>query len=37
MVANSMITISFLVIALIHFLISAIKKKAKGEKYHLPW
>lgn len=36
-VANSMITISFLIIALIHFLIQFIKQKAKGEKYHLPW
>lgn len=29
-VANSMITISFLIIALIHFLIQFIKQKAKG-------
>lgn len=37
LVANSIITLSFLVIALLQFVISAIRKKAKGEKYLFPW
>jgi drug/metabolite transporter (DMT)-like permease len=36
-IANSIITLSFLVTALTHFFISALKKKARGEKYLFPW
>lgn len=30
-------TLAFLAIAIFHFIVSAIKKKAKGEKYLFPW
>ena len=36
-IANSFITIAFLTTAIIHFMISAISKRAKGEKYLFPW
>lgn len=36
-VANSFLTLSFLLISVFHFIISAIKMKAKGEKYLFPW
>jgi hypothetical protein len=35
--ANSIMTIAFMFVAIIHFLHQAIKKRAQGEKYLFPW
>lgn len=35
--ANSIMTIAFMVVAIVHFLHQAIKKRAAGEKYLFPW
>lgn len=35
--ANSIMTIAFMVIAIIHFMYMAIKKRSAGEKYLFPW
>lgn len=37
LLANAIMTLSFLFAAILHFLYSAIKKRAKGEKYMFPW
>lgn len=36
-IANAILTMSFLAVAFVHFIISAIKKRAAGEKYLFPW
>ena len=37
LLANAIMTLAFLFAAVLHFLFSAIKKRANGEKYLFPW
>ena len=37
LLANAIMTLSFLFAAILHFLYSAIKNRAKKEKYLFPW
>jgi hypothetical protein len=37
LLSNAIMALAFLFAAILHFLYSAIKKRAKGEKYMFPW